>query len=73
MVPKGKRNATMMNRKEIIRHLEAKEYEIFGDDLYLELQMFPQGYETVDEMVEDQTPFSMSTFLIEDFQDRYEI
>ena len=62
-----------MNRKQIIKHLEAKEYDVFFEDLYSELQMFPQGYETIDQMVKDQTPFHISTFLIEDFPDRYEI
>lgn len=62
-----------MNRKEIIKNLEEKNFDCFGDDLYLELQMFPQGYKTIEEMIEDQSSFTMSTFLIEDFPERYEI
>lgn len=62
-----------MNRKEIIKRLEAKEYDYFYDDLLLEMQMFPNEYKTIDEMVEDQGIFNVSTFLIEDFPDRYEI
>lgn len=62
-----------MTRKEIIKNLEDGNFDLFGDDLELELQMFPQGYGTVKEMVDDQSAFNMSTFLIEDFPDRYEI
>lgn len=62
-----------MNRKQIIQNLEAGNYDAFGDDLYIEKQMFPQGYETIEEMIKDQGTFNMSQFLIEDFPDRYEI
>lgn len=62
-----------MARKEIIKNLEEGNFYVFGDDLDLELQMFPQGYKTIKEMVDDQGAFNMSTFLIEDFPDRYEI
>lgn len=62
-----------MTRKEIIENLEAKNYDAFGDDLYLERYMFPQGCETIEEMVEEQGYHAMSAFLIEDFPDRYEL
>lgn len=61
-----------MTRKEIIKNLEEKNFDCFGDDLYLELQMFPQGYKSIEEMIEDQTPKNLSGFLVEDFPERYQ-
>lgn len=61
-----------MNSKEIREHLKNKNYDVFGDDLYIELLCFPQNYETIEEMIEDQGD-SFWRFLVEDFPDRYEI
>lgn len=61
-----------MKHEEMIKKLEAKDFDSFGDDLFTELQLFPQGYETIEEMVEDQTVIHMVRFLCEDFPNRYE-
>ena len=61
-----------MTRKEIIKNLEAKNYDCFGDDLNLEMQLFPQEYKSIEEMIEDQTPINLSRFLVEDFPERYQ-
>lgn len=61
-----------MNHYQIKDALDRKDYDSFPDELYLELQMFPQEYSSIDEMIDDQGSLNMARFLCEDFPDRFE-
>ena len=62
-----------MTRKEIIKNLEAKNYDCFGDDLEYEKEaFFDSNFSTIEEMIEVITPIKLSVFLVEDFPERYE-
>lgn len=62
-----------MTRKEIIKNLEAKNYDCFGDDLEYEKEaFFDSDFSSIEEMIKVITPKALARFLVEDFPERYE-
>lgn len=64
----------MMSIKEIEKNLEEKNYDAFGEDLQLEVQMCAEYIDyssKVENLVDHYGIHTIVNFLCEDFPDRY--